>query len=170
MTDFSELKKEKILEKIHDDELAWVVVGFKGKNYKAAKIMGSGKGGLDEVKAALPEDDVRFGYVRVTAVDVKGVRVSKREKLIFFNWIGPSTPILKKAKAQEAKQAMNDFFRGYHISFDLFDYDDISEELVEKRFRAAGGAHQPGKTRMPSTTHDWNTSYCFTRLLPLWRV
>lgn len=63
-----------IWERVCDtgNETAWVVTGF--SDPKSLVVQASGSGGLDEVLAALKDDEVQFAGLRVTAIDRKGPR------------------------------------------------------------------------------------------------
>jgi hypothetical protein len=48
-------------------------------------------------------------------------------------------------KVKPAKQGVSSYFQGAHLSLELYSLDDLSEEDIEARLRAAGGAHQPDR-------------------------
>lgn len=52
------------------NETAWVVTGF--SDPKSLVIQATGCGGLDEVLAALKDDEVQIAGLRITAIDKKG--------------------------------------------------------------------------------------------------
>jgi len=48
-------------------------------------------------------------------------------------------------KVKPAKQGVSSYFQGAHLTLELYSLDDLSEEDIEARLRAAGGAHQPDR-------------------------
>jgi hypothetical protein len=70
----------------------------------------SGGGGLDEVLAAFANDQVQFAGLRVTAIDRKGARTSKRAKLVYICWTGPEVKIMVKTKTMAHKATVQGFF------------------------------------------------------------
>ena len=69
-----------------------VVFGYEGNSKIVVK--GSGSGGLDELKGSLEDDQVNYGYLRVTSGDSE----SKRSKFVFISWVGEKVGPLKRAK------------------------------------------------------------------------
>jgi hypothetical protein len=76
-------------------------------------------------------------------VDPKGAVVSRRAKFVFFQWIGPAVPGIKRLAAAAGKAAVGGYFRGHHLALELSEAGDLTEADVEKRLRLCGGAHQP---------------------------
>ena len=68
------LTESGIWDKIADTacETAWVVCGFSDPT--TVVIQATGSGNLDELMAALKDDEVQFAGMRVTAIDRKGSR------------------------------------------------------------------------------------------------
>lgn len=76
-------------------------------------------------------------------VDPKGGVVSRRAKFVFFQWVGPSVPAMKRMQASSAKAAVAGYFRGHHMSMEINERAELNAVDLEKRLRACGGAHQP---------------------------
>lgn len=74
-----------------------VVFGYEG-NSKIV-VAGSGAGGVDELKGTLGDDQVQYGYLRVTSGDNE----SKRAKFVFISWVGEKVGPLKRAKVSVHK-------------------------------------------------------------------
>ena len=74
-----------------------VVFGYEGNSKIVVK--GSGSGGLDELKGSLEDDQVNYGYLRVTSGDSE----SKRSKFVFISWVGEKVGPLKRAKVSVHK-------------------------------------------------------------------
>ena len=86
---------------------------------------------------------VQYGAIRVTAIDRKGLRVSKRARLVYFVWQGPTCGIRLKGAAVGHKGTLQSFFNGFSLSYQWGDKDDFSEDVIIKDLLAAGGAHAP---------------------------
>ncbi len=56
---------------------------------------------------------------------------------------------MKTAKAIPTKTAIFQYFQGHHLALEVYDRASINEADVEKRLRAAGGAHQPSDMQFP---------------------
>ena len=119
---------------------AYVVCGLDGSKVTVQK---TGGGDMSEVMEALQADQIQFVGLRVTAVDVKGARKSVRSKLVYISWTGPSVKVMAKAKATPLKASVQAHFQGAHVDFAVFDYDEISEDIIRAKLLASGGAHKP---------------------------
>lgn len=84
------------------NSLPRVLYGYEGN--KIVKV-GSGAGGLDELKALLQDDQVQYGYLRVTSGDSE----SKRAKFVFISWVGEKVGPLKRAKVSVHKANIKNF-------------------------------------------------------------
>ena len=60
---------------------------------------------------------------------------------------------MKTAKAIPTKAAIFSYFQGHHLALEVYDKASINESDVEKRLRAAGGAHQPSDMKFPGGGH-----------------
>ena len=60
---------------------------------------------------------------------------------------------MKTAKAIPTKAAIFSYFQGHHLALEVYDKTSINESDVEKRLRAAGGAHQPSDMKFPGGGH-----------------
>ena len=71
-----------------------------------------------------------------------------------FQWVGPRVSKLKTAKCIPAKAEIFKYFQGHHLSLELYDKSTLTEADIEKRLRAAGGAHQPSDMQFPGGGHE----------------
>jgi len=96
---------------------------------------------------------------RVTALDERGLTVSKRTKLVHVIFIGKKTPVMVRAKVSSWNSTLKQPFTfNLAIQTDSVS-DDLSEASIEKALRASGGAHQP-------TSFDFNNNATQQDLLP----
>eukprot|EP01083_Nonionella_stella_P194711 717990_1 len=125
----------------------WICLSEDGKT-KVMQVLGSGSGGLNELKDTMKanQDKVLFVVLRCNAVDEKSGLVSNREKYMFVTFIGASCPVLKKARTTVYKPEAEAFFGGqvqYNVDVDGGDLDLFSPLTLGKKMLAAGGAHKP---------------------------
>jgi len=110
------------------------------------ELFAKGRGGLAKVKEILTqnfESEVAVAMFRVTAVDDRGKVKSFRTKLVHVVYIGPKTPVMKRAKIGPWNSALKQPFT-MNLSIQTDDVDgDLSEASLERSLRASGGAHQP---------------------------
>lgn len=122
----------------------WFCCGFEGTSL-TMNVMGEGRGGMAALRQFLETnfvDTVGVGLFRVTAVDDRGVTISFRTKLILVIFQGPKMPVMKRAKVA----SHNSVFAGefsQNMVLQIDDLSDLSQENMERKLRAAGGAHQP---------------------------
>ena len=67
----------------------------------------------------------------------------------FSQWVGPKVSKLATSKAIPTKSAIFSYFQGHHLALEIYDRESLSEADIEKRLRAAGGAHQPSDMQFP---------------------
>ena len=60
---------------------------------------------------------------------------------------------MKTAKAIPTKTAIFGYFKGHHLALEIYEKSSINEADIEKRLRAAGGAHQPSDMQFPGGGH-----------------
>ncbi len=76
-------------------------------------------------------------------------RPPARRRSVVFQWVGPNVSRLATAKAIPTKAAVFSYFQGHHLALEIYERDALSEADIEKRLRAAGGAHQPSDMQFP---------------------
>jgi hypothetical protein len=123
-------------------------------------VVAKGRGGMQAMAAVLREkfeSQVAVAGFRVTAVDDRGVTVSYRTKLILVIYQGPKMPVMKRAKITSYNSSFANQFK-MTMTLQIDDVDSLSEENIEKKLRAAGGAHQPTSFDFTNETVDKSTS------------
>ncbi|KAH9259660.1 hypothetical protein BASA81_002082 [Batrachochytrium salamandrivorans] len=87
---------------------------------------------------------IAVAIFRITAVDDRENTVSYRTKLVHVIYVGPKTPVMKRAKVGSYNAAFKQPFAcNLHIQTD--DVDDLGEAPLERSLRASGGAHAPSR-------------------------
>lgn len=78
--------------------LSWVLLAYADAN--TLEVRAKGTGGLDEIRPLLKSSECMYGGVRVDGVDVRGGVTSRRPKMVFFSWVGPTVKMMAKARAR----------------------------------------------------------------------
>lgn len=98
------------------------------------------KSGLDELKSNLEDDQVQYGYLRVTSGDSE----SKRAKFVFISWVGERVGPLKRAKVSVHKASVKQIIQAYAIEVHAEKQDELEESEILSKVRKAGGADYSG--------------------------
>eukprot|EP01097_Dermamoeba_algensis_P008532 TRINITY_DN5728_c0_g1_i1.p1 TRINITY_DN5728_c0_g1~~TRINITY_DN5728_c0_g1_i1.p1 ORF type:complete len:145 (-),score=23.71 TRINITY_DN5728_c0_g1_i1:130-564(-) len=117
----------------------WLVLGYEGNTIK---VVGSGAGGLEELRSHLQDDQCQFAYLRV----ISGDSESKRAKFVFISWCGESVSALKRAKMSVHKSDIKKVITNYGVEIHATSTDDLSEELLMAKIKKAQGADYSGNT------------------------
>ncbi len=121
----------------------WAVYDVTGKKKKKLELTASGPGGIADAIKHLKDDGIQFFGFRVTGLDKKGGVTSVRSKFIKVCWIGSQVGSMGKASVTVIMGKAMDFFDRCHLGFQVVgDIDELTEERIEKKLRASGGAHQ----------------------------
>ena len=107
---------------------------------KALQVKASGTDGLSGLKAALDDDGVYFGFLRLISGDTE----SKRAKFVFMTYSGANVSVLKRARVSVHKADIKRIFKDFAIEAAYDSLDDVNEAELEARVRKAGGADYSG--------------------------
>jgi len=88
------------------DSTDWALFGYEGDSNTIVPV-GSGSGGIEELKQHLEEKKIFYGLLRV--VDM--FDATANVKFVFINWIGERVPITRKALITTHKGTIHLFFR-----------------------------------------------------------
>jgi len=132
------------LQVLDDEKAETFLVATYTANGKGLELQTVGTGGLDDFKAALPEDQCAWGGFKCLAVDDRGNVVCKRPKFVFVQSMPAAASAIKKAKMATHKGAVKEALKGAHLDQSVEDKDvDLSPETLVKKLQAATGAHKP---------------------------
>jgi len=138
------------------------VAGFSATDKSKLALHATGRGGMRALTEILDRDfesELAVAMFRVTALDERGLTVSRRTKLIHVIFIGPRTPVMVRAKVSSWNAALRQPFTSNLALQTDNARDDLTERVIEKALRASGGAHQP-------TSYDFENSTTAHDLLP----
>eukprot|EP01099_Mayorella_cantabrigiensis_P005047 TRINITY_DN3945_c0_g1_i4.p1 TRINITY_DN3945_c0_g1~~TRINITY_DN3945_c0_g1_i4.p1 ORF type:complete len:503 (-),score=133.06 TRINITY_DN3945_c0_g1_i4:72-1580(-) len=112
----------------------WVLVSYQGQT-NTIRLVGSGSGGVDELKSHLTDDNIYYGLLRVT----ESVDEHLTVKFVFIYFLGPKVSTFRKAKVTTHKGAITSFFGQYHNDFETSDHHELTHQDIMKRVSAASG-------------------------------
>lgn len=97
----------------------------------------SGSGGLSEFVSKVKDNDVMFGFLRVSFGDAQ----SKRIKFVMVTWSGEAVSPMKRARISMHKATVQGLLKGYHIDIQTSTVDDLHEDVIEQKILKAAGAN-----------------------------
>jgi Cofilin/tropomyosin-type actin-binding protein len=145
--DFSALSSEFVVEDLNDTEnpRSWVVCRLDDEARNKVVIEAEGRGGLDEVAAALRDDGMQYACIRVFAVDRSGSRASLRTRLVYLEWTGEKVSSAERFKNNDARAAFESYFSDAQITLKPHGRAQLAEQLTEDNLtvlvRRIAGAH-----------------------------
>ncbi|BFZ05739.1 hypothetical protein BsWGS_08778 [Bradybaena similaris] len=113
------------------DPLTWMVAGYVDANPKGPlECMGSGDGGLDELKRCLQDNLPMYGLFRVTHTDADDITTVK---FVYIAWVGTKVKPVTKAKISTHKGTAEEIFCPAHVTVYASELSDIVErDIMEK--------------------------------------
>jgi len=124
-----ELKKQWNEFTTPKSSLTWVLMGYPDNKSRKAIIVGTGKGGLAELKTKLDSEAVQFGAFRVEAVD----QASKRAKFVGFTLVGPKLSPSQRLQAMHVKEIQRDLWTGLATTLEIASASELAEDRISNR-------------------------------------
>ncbi len=84
-------------------------------------------------------------------MDDRGNTVSRRPKYVMVKYMPQGAPMMKRARTGAHKGAVKQII-GAHLDVEIDSADQLTEEWIIGKLRAAGGAHQPTSYEFHSYT------------------
>jgi hypothetical protein len=130
-------------------ETNWVLAGHVEGNLDTVRLVGSGKGGVDELVSRLDPATVQYGLVRST----EKFDLSTTVKFVYIYFVGTNVPALQRGKIGTAHGEVKKHFSPFHIDFEITDPGEIDNTLIEKKL-----AENSGKVNnVKDVSYDGNT-------------
>eukprot|EP00010_Vexillifera_abyssalis_P007591 CAMPEP_0201550004 /NCGR_PEP_ID=MMETSP0173_2-20130828/6429_1 /ASSEMBLY_ACC=CAM_ASM_000268 /TAXON_ID=218659 /ORGANISM="Vexillifera sp., Strain DIVA3 564/2" /LENGTH=169 /DNA_ID=CAMNT_0047959873 /DNA_START=103 /DNA_END=612 /DNA_ORIENTATION=+ len=126
-----------------NDDTNWMLLSPKSGSKSDLEVVGSGSGGLNEMKETLDEGRIMFGLLKVVGVDEKETTTSRRAKYVFITFIGSKVSVLVKARVSIQKGQVTPLFHGVQIFVDISGVDELEPKVIADKLIASGGAHKP---------------------------
>ncbi|CEJ82426.1 Putative ADF-like domain-containing protein [[Torrubiella] hemipterigena] len=122
-------------------ELNWLLISYAGATGNQLSLTSTGKGGLAEMKEALDDSQVQYGYVRIEyANDAESTRV----KFALIVWIGENTKVMRKARVSVESGEVKRVLSHHSVAITAGDKSELDEKELVTRLRKAGGADYNG--------------------------
>jgi hypothetical protein len=122
----------------NDNPANWLLFTYSESAKNTLDYVGSGTGGVEELKSKLRDDKTSYGLVRVTDKIDNSVTV----KFVLIVWVGEKVPFVKKAQVTTHKGSVTRLFGQYHNDIHANTLDEISESLIMGKVSdASGTAH-----------------------------
>jgi len=122
--------------------LSWMLVGYADGKTKKLTLLGSGKGGLAELRLKLDVSAVQFGALRVAGLD-KLTETAARAKFVGFTVVGTKLTSPQKTLAVHAKEAFRDLFVGISTQMEISQLLDFTDIQIAKKLLTVSGSHKP---------------------------
>jgi len=126
----------------------WLLFTYSDTSKNNLDFVGSGSGGVEELKGHLTETKTCYGLVRVTDKIDNSVTV----KFVLIVWVGEKVPFVKKAQVTTHKGSVTRLFGQFHNDIHANILDEISESLIMGKVCDASGTAQHVKTQSSSSS------------------
>jgi hypothetical protein len=137
----------------NDHEANWLLFTYSDTSKNTLDFVGSGSGGVEELKSKLSDSKTSYGLVRVTDKIDNSVTV----KFVLIVWVGEKVPFVKKAQVTTHKGSVSKLFGQYHNDVHANTLDEITQDIVMSKVRDASGTAQHVKdgpaSSSPATSH-----------------
>jgi len=113
----------------------WVLITYDGPRSNTLQLAGIGSGGLSELKTYLKDNVVMYGLYRTTEKIDDSVTV----KFCHIDWRGERIHTMQRAKLATHSGAIRELFHPFHVDIYASTDDEITEQLILKKIKAASG-------------------------------
>jgi len=119
----------------NDTPTNWVLFTYSESGKNTLEIVGTGSGGVNELKGHLNEAKMAYGLVRVTEKIDNSVTV----KFVFIIWCGTKVPFVQKGKMTTHKGSITQLIGQFHTDLNCSDLDEVDEDIIMKKVTSASG-------------------------------
>lgn len=116
------------------DSLDWLLLGYVSANQVG--VVGSGSGGLAELRPLLKDDAVLYIFLRVE----DQIDDTKMFRFVYARWVGDNVPAMRKGKLTTHRGMMQDFFSPYHVELEVTDLNGITADVIKAKVQAMKGS------------------------------
>jgi len=117
----------------------WALVTYDmaGKTQsKSLVLLGTGEGGIAELKGKLADDIVGYALLRT----MEKVDDSDTVKFVFIDWRGPKIHRMQRAILGTHSGAVREVFAPYHVDvLDVSKQDEVTEQVIAAKIQKAAG-------------------------------
>jgi len=113
----------------------WILFTYSETAKNTLDFVGSGTGGVEELKTHLVDSKMFYGMVRV----IDQIDNSSTVKFVFIIWCGNKVPFVQKGKMTTHKGSITSLMGQYHTDINCSDLSEISEQIIMKKVSDASG-------------------------------
>jgi len=113
----------------------WILFTYSETAKNTLDFVGSGTGGVEELKTHLVDSKMFYGMVRV----IDQIDNSSTVKFVFIIWCGTKVPFVQKGKMTTHKGSITSLMGQYHTDINCSDLSEISEQIIMKKVSDASG-------------------------------
>ena len=110
----------------------WALFTY-GKDF-VVKVVGTGDGGLEELKDEFEGSRIHLALSRVSEP------LSNLPRFVFISWCGDGVPIQMKGQFNTHVNEACKQFHGYHVHINARSEEDVDPEAIMKKVKASSGA------------------------------
>lgn len=99
-------------------------------------MVGSGTGGLAELRSNLKDDQVLYGFFRVE----DQVDATKMYRFVYVRWVGEGVSAMVKGRLTTHRGLLEDFFSPFHINLEVTELSGITDAVIKAKVQAMKGS------------------------------
>jgi len=119
----------------NDTPTNWLLFTYSEGKKNTLELVGTGSGGIEELKGHLSETKMFYGLVRVQDKIDNSVTI----KFVFIIWCGEKVPFVQKGKMTTHKGSVSTLMGQYHVDINCSNPDELSEQIIMNKVRDASG-------------------------------
>jgi len=113
------------------NDVDWMLIGYTDLSQTKdmqIDLVGTGTGGVEELKHHLRDDGIFYGLVRMTDQIDNSITV----KFVFIHFMGNNLKPMARARVTTHKLTVSDVFQPYHVETFASNADELSHELLQE--------------------------------------
>lgn len=124
---------------------SWIVFGYKGK--RRIIVVGSGEGGVSELKKHFVETECRYGLIRKEWK----VELANTVKFAFLSYTPESTKPMRKAMLSIHRGQVKDILSPTHVTLEATQMSEVNEKEIHDKFGFSSGTKVHVTTKSASS-------------------
>jgi len=146
----------------NDNPTNWLLFSYSETTKNHLDFVGSGSGGVEELKTHLGESKTSYGLVRVLDKIDNSITV----KFVLIVWVGEKVPFVKKAQVTTHKGSVSRLFGQYHNDVHANTLDEVTEQIIMSKVSDASGTAQHVKEGGHSSSAPAHSSHSASHPAP----
>jgi len=130
--------------------LNWLAASYVSPDSATVIVIGSGSGGVEELRSHLEDDTVVYALVR----KIEQIDATEAVKFCYIRWIGPNVPRMQRAKLGTHAGAISGAFAPAHTQLDSPDLAEVTDENVLKAIKVASGTYMHVREGSPAQSQS----------------